>query len=114
VGRPLDEAKVGLVFRGVLRRAGLPAFRVYDMRHIFASLLLARNAPITYVAAQLGHANPATTLRFYARWIPSRGQRWVEVSIDATTSRPPQRLYWPIWNQKWNQTVLLEEAPMRK
>jgi integrase len=79
VGRPMDETKVGRVFRGVLRRAGLPAFRVYDLRHTFASLLLARNAPITYVAAQLGHANPATTLRFYARWIPSRGQRWVEV-----------------------------------
>lgn len=75
----LDETKVGRVFRGVLRRAGLPAFRVYDLRHTFASLLLARNAPITYVAAQLGHANPATTLRFYARWIPSMGRRWVEV-----------------------------------
>jgi integrase len=60
VGRPLDEAKVGRVFRAVLRRAALPAFRVYDLRHTFASLLLARNAPLTYVAAQLGHANPTT------------------------------------------------------
>jgi hypothetical protein len=75
----MDETKVARVFRRVLRRASLPAFRLYDLRHTFASLLLARNAPITYVAAQLGHANPTTTLRFYARWIPSRGQRWVEV-----------------------------------
>ena len=49
------------------------------LRHSVASLLLARNAPITYVAAQLGHANPTTTLRFYARWIPSKGERWIEV-----------------------------------
>jgi site-specific recombinase XerD len=28
VGRPLDETKVGRVFRRVLRQAGLPAFRV--------------------------------------------------------------------------------------
>jgi integrase len=79
VGRPMDEAKVSRVFRLVVKRAGLPAFRFYDLRHTFASLLLAAGAPITYVAAQLGHANPTTTLRFYARWIPSRGQRWVEV-----------------------------------
>jgi hypothetical protein len=78
-GRPMDEAKVSRVFRLVLKRAGLPAFRLYDLRHTFASLLLAAGAPITYVAAQLGHANPTTTLRFYARWIPSREQRWVEV-----------------------------------
>jgi hypothetical protein len=31
------------------------------------------------VSAQLGHANPTTTLRYYAKWIPSRGQRWVNV-----------------------------------
>ena len=43
------------VFRRVLRGVGLPVFGVYDLRHTFASLLLARNAPITYVAAQLGH-----------------------------------------------------------
>jgi hypothetical protein len=65
-----------------IKRAGLPAFRVYDLRHTYPSLLLARSAPITYVAAQLGHANPSMTLRFYARWSPGRGQRWVEV-LDA-------------------------------
>jgi hypothetical protein len=58
-------------------RAGLPHYRVYDMRHTFASLLLAESAPITYVSAQLGHSSPATTMRFYARWIPSQGKRWV-------------------------------------
>ena len=34
-------------------------------------LLLARNAPITYVSAQLGHAKPTTTLQWYSHWIPS-------------------------------------------
>jgi hypothetical protein len=43
----MDKTKVGRIFRRVLRGAGLPAFRVYDLRHTFASLLLARNAPIT-------------------------------------------------------------------
>ena len=53
--------------------------RYRHKRHTYASLLLAAGAPITYVSGQLGHANPATTLRYYAKWIPSRGQRWVDV-----------------------------------
>jgi integrase len=47
---------------------GRPAFRLYDLRHTYASLLLAGRTPITYVSAQLGHANPTTTLRYYAKW----------------------------------------------
>ena len=30
----------------------------------FATLLLSKGAPITYVASQLGHASPNTTLRW--------------------------------------------------
>jgi len=78
-GRPLDIAKVARVFHLASKRAGLPHFRLYDLRHTYASLLLAGGAPITYVSAQLGHANPATTLRYYAKWIPSQGQRWVDL-----------------------------------
>jgi len=54
----------------------------------YASLLLAAGTPITYVSAQLGHANPATTLRYYAKWIPSKGQRWVEVLDTGPTYAP--------------------------
>ena len=43
-------------------------------------------APITYVAAQMGLATPATTLRFYARWIPRQGRRYIE-----GPGRPPAR-----------------------
>lgn len=84
-GTPLDQSKVTKVFRDALKRAGLLAIRLYDLRHTFACLLLAANAPITYVSAQLGHSNPTTTLRHYARWIPSKGQRWVDAP-DAARS----------------------------
>jgi hypothetical protein len=40
-GQPLDEARTRKVFQRALKRAKLPAFRVYDLRHTFASLLLA-------------------------------------------------------------------------
>jgi len=78
-GHPMDESRVRKVFKQALKRAQLPEFRLYDLRHTYASLLLAAGAPITYVSAQLGHANPTTTLRYYARWIPSRGRRWVDL-----------------------------------
>jgi hypothetical protein len=35
------------------------------------------------VSAHLGHATPTTTLRYYAKWIPSQGRRWVEVLDEA-------------------------------
>jgi hypothetical protein len=57
-----------------LEKAGLPRFRVYDLRHTFASLLLAQGAPITYVAALLSHSRPTTTLQWYAHWLPGRSR----------------------------------------
>jgi integrase len=99
--RPLDEAKMRKAFKRALKRAGLPAFRVYDLRHTYASLLLATGAPLTYVSAQLGHASPDTTLRHYARWIPSKGRRWVN-ALDSGTR---------IWNQAGSAGEDASEIP---
>ena len=85
-GKLMDESRVRKAFKRALKNAKLPEFRVYDLRHTYASLLLAERAPITYVAEQLGHANLSTTLRYYAKWIPSRGQRWADVLDRASTS----------------------------
>jgi len=88
---PLDESRVRKALKRALRAAGLPEFRLYDLRHTFASLMLADGAPITYVSAQLGHANPTTTLQHYARWIPSQGRQWINLVDSGTTT--------------WNQTT---------
>lgn len=77
-GRPLDKSGARKAMRRVLVRAGLPRFRLYDLRHTYATLRLAEGAPAAYVAAQLGHATPVTTFRHYARWLPSMGRQWVE------------------------------------
>jgi hypothetical protein len=39
---------------------------MHDLRHTFASLLIAQGVHVVFVSRQLGHANPATTLRVYA------------------------------------------------
>jgi integrase len=85
-GKPMDESRVRKAFKRALKDARLPAFRLYDLRHTYASLLLAERAPITYVAEQLGHANASTTLRYYARWIPSKGRRWADLLDRVATA----------------------------
>ena len=86
-GTPLDESRVRKAFAKALEAAGLPPHRVYDLRHTFASVLLARGVPLTYVSAQLGHALPTTTLQFYARWVPAKGERFIE-AVDDRTADP--------------------------
>jgi hypothetical protein len=54
-----------------VKRAGLdgegkPRVRVHDVRHCFASLLIASGASVTFVASQLGHSSPSVTLNVYA------------------------------------------------
>ena len=107
-GRVQDKWVSGKVFRRMLKKAKLPAFRLYDLRHTFASLLLAAGARITYVSAQLGHATPTTTLRFYAKWIPSKGRRWVEV-LDQAELRSDQ-FGTKIWNQSGHNAQVVTQA----
>ena len=99
MGRLQDKWVAGKSFRRLLKAAGLPGFRLYDLRHTYASLLLDAGAPITYVSAQLGDANPTTTLRYYAKWIPSKGRRWVEV-LDGADLRAEANFGTRMWNQQ--------------
>ena len=87
---PLDHNNVARTFKRVLKDAKLPSFRPYDLRHTYASQLLAQGAPIAYVAAQLGHANPTTTLTHYAHWIPSEGKNYAAL-LDGKPSAESQR-----------------------
>jgi integrase len=43
-----------------------PRPRFHDLRHSFASLVIAQGANVVFVSEQLGHADPDVTLRVYA------------------------------------------------
>ena len=60
-------------------RIGIGHRRLHDIRHTTASLLLARGAPVTYVAEQLGHSSPQITLTTYAHYIPSENKGLVNL-----------------------------------
>jgi integrase len=56
---------------------------VHDLRHIHATTLLLAKVPVHVVAARLGHADPAITLRVYAHLIRSAEVTAAEVFAQA-------------------------------
>jgi integrase len=57
-----------------VKRAGLPHFPMYHIRHVAASEMLARGADLAAVSAQLGHSTVSTTGTFYAH-VTAGGQQ---------------------------------------
>jgi integrase len=86
-GEWLRHEYVSYHFERSMRRAGISGHVLYDLRHTYASQLIAR-APITYVAQQMGHADANITLKYYARWIPSADRSFVD-SLDKPTTVAP-------------------------
>ena len=76
-GRPYNDRNfVQRHFDPAVRSVGIGRLTPHGLRHVFASMLLQRNAELLYVARQLGHTDPSFTLRQYshliARESPSR------------------------------------------
>jgi integrase len=44
---------------------GLHHWRLYDLLHTFASLMLTLGTPIAFVSEQMGHANIQLTVKLY-------------------------------------------------
>ena len=83
LGEPIGPERVTQrAFKPLLKRAGLPEIRFHDLRHTFATLLLARGVRPTYVQRALGHASVKMTLDRYSHWMPSMGRATAE-AIDA-------------------------------
>lgn len=62
---PGNVLKRGL--KKALERAGLEPLTLHELRHTFASILIGQGFDVTFVADQLGHADPSITLRVYAK-----------------------------------------------
>jgi hypothetical protein len=83
-GTALDESNVRKMFNRILDAAGLRRRGPHQMRHSFASQLLAAGEPITYVSQQLGHGDASITLRVYAHWLPDTTARKGVDRLDET------------------------------
>ena len=83
-GTPLDAQNiVNRFFKPLLRRAGLPNIRWHDLRHTYATLLLARGIHPAYVQKSLGHASVQLTLDRYSHWMPSMGRNTADGMDEA-------------------------------
>lgn len=69
-GCPIHSDKLAQRFKAMLREAGLPTIRLYDLRHTAATLALSAGVPPKVVAEQLGHASAAFTLDIYSHVLP--------------------------------------------
>ncbi len=94
-GTPLDENNVGRTWRRLMRFAqkeGVRPLRLHDCRHTYATLALEAGRNIRFVADQLGHANPALTLRQYAHALPLESGDLDFADFD-TEKNGSERLY---------------------
>ncbi len=66
MGKAVQDAK--------LNTPGAPRLTFHSLRHTFASMLIAEGANVVYVSRQLGHANPAITLKIYAHLFAAQEQ----------------------------------------
>jgi integrase len=83
--------------KSVASGQALPHARLHDLRHLHATTLLLAGVPVHVVAARLGHADPAVTLRVYAHVLREHSlgvgdvfARAVKASVSKSVSKPGQ------------------------
>jgi integrase len=72
---PPHQNTVGHRWRTTLAAAGVEGFRLHDLRHFYASGLIAAGCDVVTVQRALGHAKPTTTLETYSHLWPSAEDR---------------------------------------
>jgi integrase len=97
---PPHQNTVGFWWRKTLRDAGLARMKLHDLRHFYASGLIAAGCDVVTVQRSLGHAKATTTLNTYAHLWPTaedRTRRAAE-SIMSTSLAGPAGTHseWPV------------------
>ncbi len=87
-GTPLEPRNVVRTFKRILRSAGLPDQRFYDLRHTCASLLLAQGVHPRVVMEILGHSQISLTMNTYSHVIPQLQQEAAKRMDDLLFGKP--------------------------
>lgn len=72
-GAPLSTKTLDSRWRTAQRKmikAGLPPIHFHDLRHLHATIGMARGVNAKTMSERLGHSNVSVTLRFYAHVLP--------------------------------------------
>lgn len=70
-GQPWTRSSLGEEWRGWCERAGVEGVRFHDLRHFYASSLIAAGQSPKVVQERLGHSSPTETLHTYSHLWPS-------------------------------------------
>jgi len=73
--QPPHQNTVGHRWRATLKAAGLAGIRLHDLRHFYASGLIAAGCDVVTVQRALGHAKATTTLDTYSHLWPTAEDR---------------------------------------
>lgn len=83
ISTPLQRGTVSQAVKRIVSTAGLPGGTTYhDLRHFYASLLIAKGASVKVVQRLLGHARATTTLDVYAHLWPDDDEA-AAMAVDA-------------------------------
>lgn len=74
-GLPPHQNTVGHLWRMACKRAGVTGLTLHDLRHFYASGLVAAGCDVVTVQRALGHAKATTTLNTYAHLWPTAEDR---------------------------------------
>lgn len=88
---PPHQNTVGYWWRKTLRDANLSGIKLHDLRHFYASGLIAAGCDVVTVQRSLGHAKATTTLNTYAHLWPTaedRTRKAAESIMSAALATP--------------------------
>ncbi len=83
---PPHQNTVGHRWRQTCKRAGVAGITLRDLRHFYASGLIASGCDVVTVQRALGHANATTTLNTYAHLWPTAEDRTRAAAADLMAS----------------------------
>lgn len=74
---PMGPSGIRRDFNLVLKKAKMRRIRFHDVRHTFASLLLANGESLAYVKEQMGHSSISITVDIYGHLVPGSNRQAV-------------------------------------
>ncbi|MBU5946745.1 site-specific integrase [Streptomyces sp. PAM3C] len=88
-GTPIGESTLDWAFKAMCRKAGARKYRWHDLRHHYASVLIAGGENPKVVSKRLGHTDVAFTMRVYAHLFAEAEEQTRSV-LDAAWAVPAQ------------------------
>jgi integrase len=85
-------------WRRILKASGVRYRKPHTARHSFASILLSRNAPLTYIQKAGGWKSATVLLGTYAKWCR---MTWLQAALQAARHRPASRPLSPSKQKPW-------------